>query len=186
MHRSKCFGGVMTQAQTDRETEKDTHTDGESQQPAAAASAVVKALIEALGEDCVMTGAAVAERAAGIWRSDTIKAKALVRPRTTEQVSQALRICHRHGQTVVAHGGLTGLVESAITTPDDVAISLERMNQIEAINPLDRTAVVQSGVILQTLQDAVEEQGMFYSAGQVLETLDQTNQKYWDETGNIV
>jgi FAD/FMN-containing dehydrogenase len=99
---------------------------------------VVAALTAALGEDCVLTGEAVHERAAGIWRSDTIKAKALLRPRTTQQVSEALAICNGYRQSVVAHGGLTGLVESAITGPDDVALSLERLNAIEEINPLDR------------------------------------------------
>ena len=69
---------------------------------------VVTALTEALGEDCVLTGDAVRERAAGIWRSDPIQAKAIVRPRNTGQVSQALAICHANGQTVVAQGGLTG------------------------------------------------------------------------------
>ena len=123
---------------------------------------VVAELIEALGEDCVLTGADVHSRQAGIWRSDTIQAKALVRPRTTEQVSRALAICNAHGQSIVPHGGLTGLVESAITSPDDVALSLERMNRIEEINPVDRTMVVQSGVILQVLQEAAEEHHLMF------------------------
>ena len=123
---------------------------------------VVAELIEALGADCVITGDAVQERASGIWRSDPIRAKAIIRPRDTAGVSQALRICHAHGQSVIAHGGLTGLVESAITSPDDVALSLERLNQIEEINPLDRTMVVQSGVVLQTVQEKAEEHGLMY------------------------
>jgi FAD/FMN-containing dehydrogenase len=123
---------------------------------------VVAALTEALGEDCVLTGDAVRERASGIWRSDPIQAKAIIRPRNTGQVSQALAICHAHGQTVVAQGGLTGLVESAITSPDDVALSLERLNQIEEINPVDRTMVVGSGVVLQTLQEAAEDHGLMF------------------------
>jgi FAD/FMN-containing dehydrogenase len=123
---------------------------------------VVAELIEALGEDCVLTGEDVHSRQAGIWRSDTIQAKALVRPRTTAEVSRTLAICNAHGQSIVPHGGLTGLVESAITGPDDVALSLERMNRIEEINPVDRTMVVQSGVILQVLQEAAEEHQLMF------------------------
>ncbi len=123
---------------------------------------LVTELTEALGADSVLTGDDVHNRSAGVWRSDTIKAKALLRPRTTEDVSVALEICNRHGQAVVAHGGLTGLVESAITGPDDVALSLERMNALEEISVTDRTAIVQSGVVLQTLQEAVDEQGLMY------------------------
>ncbi len=123
---------------------------------------VVLALIEELGADCVLTGEDVQSRSAGIWRSDTIQAKALVRATSTDDVSRAMRICHAHDQSVIAHGGLTGLVQSARTTPDDVVISLERMNVIEEINPVDRTCTVQSGVILQTIQEAAHEQGLMF------------------------
>ena len=123
---------------------------------------IVAELKAILGEGGVLTGEDVHARQAGIWRRDTIKAKAILRPRTTEQVSQALAICNAHGQAVVAHGGLTGLVKGAITTPDDIVLSLERMNQIEEINSLDRTMVVQSGVLLQTLQEAAEEHDLMF------------------------
>lgn len=123
---------------------------------------VVRALEQALGSDCVLTGDDVHQRAAGIWRRDTIQAKALVRPRTTGEVSSAMRICYDHGQTVVAHGGLTGLVEGSITGPDDVVLSLERMTAIEAINPTDRTMVVQSGVVLQRIQEYAAEHGLMF------------------------
>ena len=123
---------------------------------------IVAELTKVLGTDGVLTGEDVHSRQAGIWRRDTIKAKALLRPRSTEQVSQCLAICNEHGQAVVAHGGLTGLVKGALTSPDEVVLSLERMNQIEEINPLDRTMVVQSGVILQTLQEAAEEHRLMF------------------------
>ena len=126
-------------------------------------SAVSQALVAELGSDCVLLDTDVTARGAGIWRSDNIRAKVLVRPRTTAQVSLAMSICHRHNQSVIAHGGLTGLVESALTTESDVVISLERMNQIEAIHPLERTVIVQSGVVLQQLQEAVQEEGLMFS-----------------------
>ena len=51
---------------------------------------------------------------------------------------------------------------SAVTAPDDIVISLELMNQIEEINVVDRTAVVQSGVVLQTLQEQAEKKDLMY------------------------
>ena len=123
---------------------------------------VTRALIDALGEAQILSGDDVHSRSAGIWRSDTIQAKAIVRARDTGDVSTAMKVCHAHDQSVVAHGGLTGLVESGLTAPDDVVISLERMNAIEEINPVDRTAIVQSGAVLQTVQEAVEEHGLMY------------------------
>ena len=124
--------------------------------------AVVSVLREQLGDKAVLTGSDVHTRSAGIWRSDTIAAKAIVRPSTTEQVAAAMRICAQHNQAVVAHGGLTGLVESGLTSPDEVVLSLERMNSIEEIDATDRTMLVQSGVVLQRVQEAAEEVGLMF------------------------
>ena len=123
---------------------------------------IIAQLSEALGPGAVLAGAEVRSRSAGIWRRDGLQAKAVLRPTSTEQVSRALAICHRRRQSVVAHGGLTGLVDGAFAAPDDIVLSLERMNAIEEIDALDRTAVVQSGVILQTLQEAADAKGLFY------------------------
>ncbi|MCP5184491.1 MAG: FAD-binding oxidoreductase [Pseudomonadales bacterium] len=122
----------------------------------------VAALVEALGAENVLTGDDVTSRSAGIWRRDTIQAAAIVRARNTQDVSQALAICNARGQRVVAHGGLTGLVHGGDTTPDDIVISLERMNRIEEIDPVDRTAVVQSGAVLQTIQEAADAHGLMF------------------------
>lgn len=123
---------------------------------------VVAELIEALGEKQVLRDEDVHNRSAGIWRMDTIKAKAIVRPRSTQEVSTALKICNSHGQNVIAHGGLTGLVESAITSENDIALSLEAMDKIEEINRVDRTMLVESGVILQRIQEAADDAGMLF------------------------
>ena len=123
---------------------------------------VVAELIDALGEKQVLLGDDVHNRSAGIWRMDTIKAKAIVRPRSTEEVSTALKICNARGQSVIAHGGLTGLVESAITSEDDIALSLEAMDKIEEINTVDRTMLVDSGAILQRIQEAADDAGMLF------------------------
>jgi FAD/FMN-containing dehydrogenase len=125
-------------------------------------SSLIEELTEALGADSVLTGDDVSDRAEGVWSAKPMQAKALLRPRSTEEVSAALAICNRHRQSVIAHGGLSGLVKSQQTTEDDVALSLERMNKIEAINVADRTAEVQAGVVLQTLQEAAEKQDLFY------------------------
>ena len=123
---------------------------------------VVSALQQALGPDALLTGDDVKSRSAGIWRSEGLRAKAVLRPRSTDEVSRALTICHAHGQTVVTHGGLTGLVGGALTEPDDVVVSLERMNRIEEVHPVDRTMLVEAGVVLQTVQETAERHGLFF------------------------
>ena len=125
-------------------------------------SDLTAALTQVLGEERVLTGEDVSGRSSGIWRTDGIQAKALLRPRTTEEVALALRVCSDHDQSVVAHGGLTGLAGGALTTPDDVVLSLAHMNRIEEIETTDRTMTVQAGVVLQTLQEAAEEHGLMF------------------------
>ena len=125
-------------------------------------SELLAALGEVVGNGGVLTGSDVASRASGIWRSAGIEAKAIVRPRSTEQVSRVLAMCNRAGQPVVAHGGLTGLVEGAVTAPSEVVLSLERMNAIEAVHAVERTMTVQSGVVLEAVQNAAEEHGLMY------------------------
>jgi FAD/FMN-containing dehydrogenase len=116
---------------------------------------LIAALRESLGEDSVLGGAEALERLpAGSG------ARLLVLPRSTEQVSQVLRLCQRAGSAVVAHGGLTGLVHGTATRPEEVALSLSRLRQIEELDPLNRCMTVQAGVPLQTAQAAAEEAGL--------------------------
>lgn len=124
--------------------------------------ALLEDLQDIVGKKNVLTGEDVSARARGVWDSASIEALAIVRPKTTDEVSAILSLCNRRGQKVVAHGGLTGLVEGAITQPSDLILSLERMNEIEGIDKLNRTMTVQAGVLLQSIQTAAEEEGLFY------------------------
>jgi len=118
---------------------------------------MIEALRAIVGDAGVLEAADVATRSAGAYRPDNLKAQALVRPKSTGEVSQVMRWCHDHGVPVVTQGGLTGLVHGADAAPTEVILSVERMRTIEAIDPRQRTATVQAGVVLQTLQEAVEE-----------------------------
>ena len=117
----------------------------------------IAALRAIVGETGVLDAAEVGKRSAGILRPDTLKARALVRPKDTTELSKAVRWCHDHRIPVVTHGGLTGLVHGADASPDEVIVSMERMRAIELIDPVQRIAVVQAGVTLQALQEAVEQ-----------------------------
>ena len=123
---------------------------------------VVQSLRAIVGNDGVLDAKETATRAAGVMRFDTLVAQALVRPKTTEQVSAVMRWCNDNGLRVVTHGGLTGLVHGADAGPEDVILSLERMRAIESIDPQQRTATVQAGVVLQTLQEAVDAQQLAF------------------------
>lgn len=88
--------------------------------------------------------------------------KAIIRPQSTTELSKALAVCHELGQVVVSRGGGSGLVGGCVSTSEDILLSLERMSQIEEIDALSRTATVQAGVVLQSLQEAAAEQDLFF------------------------
>ncbi|MBQ0764413.1 FAD-binding oxidoreductase [Marinobacter psychrophilus] len=98
------------------------------------------------------------------WMQGTpCRARAIVRPADTEQLSQVMAACHRARQPVVPHGGLTGLVGGSVASSGELAISLERMNQIDAIDPISGTLTVQAGTPLQRVQEAAAEAGMQFA-----------------------
>ena len=122
----------------------------------------VKQIEAVLNKGDVLTGEDVTNRTAGVWRQDTIQARAIVRPTSTNEVAEVMARCHEHGQSVVLHGGLTGLVHAADSGPADLVISMERMNVIEDIDTLGRTMTVQAGVLLQQIHEAAAAQGLMF------------------------
>lgn len=113
-------------------------------------------LRDIVGPSGVLEGSDVKSRYPGYFM-ESIAASVIVRPTTTEQVSRVMRLCNERGQSVVTQGGMSGWVRGTQTTADDLILSLERMNTIEEIDAVNRTVTVQAGVILQTLQEAVED-----------------------------
>ena len=66
----------------------------------------IEAIVGAAG---ILSGNGLAGRSAGIWSGKALQALALVRPKTTAEVSRVMRLCHAAGQVVVVAGGMTGL-----------------------------------------------------------------------------
>lgn len=87
---------------------------------------------------------------------------AVVLPADTAQVSAALRVAHQHRVPVVARGAGSGLSGAANGLEGCLVLSLARMTTLLEIDPINRFAVVQPGVINKTLRDAVTEHGLSY------------------------
>ena len=123
---------------------------------------VVTELAAIVGDDRVVTGSAISERVTSFWNNAPMQAKVMVYPQTTDEVSAVLRCCNRRGQSVITQGGLTNCVAAAEPAEDDVVLSLDKMNRILEIDPIGGTVVVEAGAILQTVQEAVAEQGLLF------------------------
>lgn len=115
----------------------------------------------ALGADGVLRGDAIPERHLADWSGlAPVRPLALLRPRSTDQVSAALRLGHEHRVPVVPQGGLTGLAGAAMPTATGVALSLERLRAIESVDPATRTLTAQAGATIQAVQDAAAAAGL--------------------------
>ncbi len=125
-------------------------------------SVLIEQVKNVVGEAGLLLGDAICARNIHVWRQSPIRAMAIVRPASTAEVSAVLKLCHASGQTVVVHGGLTGLVQGCNGTEADVVLSLERLNRIEEIDPVGRTMTVEAGVPLQLLQEAAEKHSLIF------------------------
>jgi FAD/FMN-containing dehydrogenase len=121
--------------------------------------ALLKDLETAVGSGGLATGDAAAEQAHSPW-ARLGKPVAVVKPRTTQEVSDILRAAHAAGAAVVPWGGRTGLVDGG-RAEGAIALSLERMNAIEEIDAEGAIMVVQAGCILQTACEAADAAGLF-------------------------
>ena len=86
----------------------------------------------------------------------------VLKPRTTEEVSAIMRLCHEHRIPVTPRGAGTGLSGGALPHLGGVLLSTERMNSIVEIDERNLQVTTEPGVITEVLQNAVKEKGLFY------------------------
>ncbi|MFF1416794.1 FAD-binding oxidoreductase [Streptomyces sp. NPDC058280] len=86
----------------------------------------------------------------------------VVLPRSVEQVQHVMRTATALRVPVVPQGARTGLLGAANASDGCIVLSLTKMDRILEINPVDRIAVVEPGVINATLSRAVGERGLYY------------------------
>ena len=87
---------------------------------------------------------------------------AVARPSSTAEVADVVRVCARHGVPVVPRGAGTGVSGGANAVDGCVVLCTERMRAIVEINPGERLAVVQPGVVNDDLRAAVAEHDLWY------------------------
>jgi FAD/FMN-containing dehydrogenase len=117
-----------------------------------------------VGNEHVLTGSAMAPYLTD-WRGRfTGKARAVVRPASTAEVAQLVRLCVEHRVPLVPQGGKTGLVLGSVPNDSghEVVLSLTRLNRIVGIDAANRTMLVQAGCILQHIQEAAAEQNLLF------------------------
>ena len=102
-----------------------------------------------------------------VYESDALpgyrkRPRLAVFPGTREEVIAVVRALHREGLPFVARGAGTGLSGGALAD-DIVLLGLQRLRRIIEINPVERFAVVEPGVVNATLSKAAEPYGLHYA-----------------------
>ncbi|XP_056151249.1 D-2-hydroxyglutarate dehydrogenase, mitochondrial [Lampris incognitus] len=81
----------------------------------------------------------------------------LLRPQTTEEVSQILRYCHSRNLAVNPQGGNTGLVGGSVPVYDELILSTALMNNVLSFDSVSGILTCQAGCILENLSLYLEE-----------------------------
>lgn len=118
-------------------------------------------LHDLLGDRGLLTAASDVAAAGQDWRRLYDNAPlGVIRPASTAELSAAVAICAQHGIAMVPQGGNTSMVGGGVPSgPGQVVISLARLNQVRAVDPVDLTLTVEAGVTLKAAQDAAAAAG---------------------------
>jgi glycolate oxidase len=129
----------------------------------AAHAALAADLAAALAPDRVRTGGVEL----GLYGRDAsvLAGEAAVAcfPTSTEEVAAAVRVARRHGRPFVARGSGTGLAGGAVPVGDPVVIVTTKMDRILSVDPDDRVAWVEPGVVNLDLTRALAPHGLHFA-----------------------
>ena len=125
-------------------------------------------LTRSLVEICGRDGVIVDEDRLLVYESDALTAYrhrpgAVVLPRTTAEVRDAVTAIAGHGLPIVPRGAGTGLSGGAVALDRAVVVGTARMNRILEIDAVNRRAVLQPGVINAELSAAARPHGLYYA-----------------------
>src|SRR6476619_142470 len=125
---------------------------------------LVAELVRALGADAVLSEPAELRtyECDGLTGHRAVP-RAVVLPRSTEEVQAAVRVCREHGAPFVARGAGTGLSGGAVPVVEGIVIGLARMPRILEVDVPNRRGRVQPGVPNLDVTHAVAAHGLFYA-----------------------
>jgi FAD/FMN-containing dehydrogenase len=88
----------------------------------------------------------------------------IVRPASTAEVADVVKLCNGAGLKVVPQGGNTGYCGGATpdTGGDAVLLSLERLRGVREVDPVGYTMTVEAGVVLAEVQRHAEAADMLF------------------------
>ncbi|MGJ8546177.1 MAG: FAD-binding oxidoreductase [Sulfitobacter sp.] len=128
-----------------------------TQVAASETASLIAALRGVLGDAYVQTepgdlaGRLVEDR--GLFQGHAI---ALLRPGSTDEVAQCVKLCRAAGVAIVPQGGNTGLVGGGVPN-GGVILATDRLNQIHEVDRINATMTVGAGCVLAVIQQAADD-----------------------------
>ncbi len=83
-------------------------------------------------------------------------------PKTTKEVSLIIKACNQNNLKLVPSGGRTGLSGGAVASQGEWILSLEKMDKIIEISPIDSSIIVEAGVVTKTLQEEALKNNLYF------------------------
>jgi len=119
-------------------------------------------LRELLGEGKVSTMAEVLEEhGTDRWNFSHLP-DVVVFAECREDVVAVMKFAHAREIPVTTRGAGIGYVGGCVPVKGGIALSVARMNAVKEISSSDGVVVTEPGVVLKSLQDAVDEKGWYY------------------------
>lgn len=87
----------------------------------------------------------------------------VVLPSTTKEIAAIVRLCNQNQIPFLARGAGTGLSGGSLALGNTVIISMARMNRILSVDPVNRRALVQAGVVNTKVSKAAEACGLHFA-----------------------
>jgi len=86
----------------------------------------------------------------------------VVKPKSSEEVEEIVKIANEYGVPVVARGAGTALCGQAVPIHGGILLDMTGMNKIKEIRVEDLYCVVEPGIIYAKLNEALAEYGFFF------------------------
>jgi glycolate oxidase len=89
--------------------------------------------------------------------------KAVVLAETQEEVIETVRLCHSYQVPFVARGSGTSLSGGSLPVPDGIVIALNRLNRLIHLDPEERLAIVEAGMVNLHVSQAAAAHGLYFA-----------------------
>ncbi|KAJ3075056.1 hypothetical protein HDU98_009344 [Podochytrium sp. JEL0797] len=122
--------------------------------------AVFREILKDAGSQSVLTDLADVEGFNEDWmRKFRGQSHLVLKPKTTQQVSEIMKHAHSRNLAIVTQGGNTGLVGGSVPVFDEIVLSTSNMNQIQSFDETAGILTAQAGCILEVLDGWLSEKG---------------------------